>query len=264
MQGETGGQLVCEWFDNAFAQLELPPEKAKVIDGVSWGRPDELFSPAYWASQVWLCDRRALHVHHRIGSTLLEEAAACILGGHGMRAEIAVAAFKKLRNSGLLSASAAKRITETELANALSVPLAHGDRYALYRFPRRKASILVPVLQALTTNPPHIDDHRCFRNWFMQFRGVGPKTASWITRNWLKSDAVAILDIHICRAGILTGLFSVRDRPDSRYFEMEQRFLAFAKGLGVCASLLDSIIWQHMRICPGIVASMLQRRLSRS
>jgi N-glycosylase/DNA lyase len=257
------GQVVCEWFNNKFSQLSLPSSNAEVLTGVLWGRAEELFSPAYWATQVWLSKNRAAHVHHKIGTTLLEESAACILGGHGMRAEIALAAFRQLRNEGLLTLSAARRISETQLSKLLSDPLPYRDRYAFYRFPRQKASILAPVLRALAITQPRTNDHRSFRDWFLQFRGVGPKTASWITRNWLQSDSVAILDVHICRAGMLAGLFSIRDRPASRYFQMERRFLEFSKRLGVCAGLLDSIIWQHMRICPGIVTSMLQERLSR-
>jgi thermostable 8-oxoguanine DNA glycosylase len=180
-----------------------------------------------------------------------------------MRAEIALAAFRQIKNEGLLALSAAKRTSEIELAKVLSNPLPYKNGYAFYRFPRWKASILAPVLRALAVSRPRINDHRGFRDWFLQFRGIGPKTASWITRNWLQSDSVAILDVHICRAGMLAGVFSIRDKPASRYFEMERRFLEFSKGLGVCAGLLDSIIWQHMRICPGIVASMLQNRLSR-
>jgi thermostable 8-oxoguanine DNA glycosylase len=260
MQEGSAGQIVWEWFDSRFSEVSLPPRDAEVVEGVPWGSADELFSPAYWAVQVWLSQQKTLPARHRIGTTLLEEATACVLGGHGMRAEIALAAFYHLRSKGLLSSGAATGITEIELASALSDPLLYQNRSVYYRFPRQKAAVLAPVLRNLAVMPPPATDHRRFRDWFLQFRGVGPKTASWITRNWLDSDSVAILDIHVCRAGMLSGLFSIRDKPADRYFEMEERFLAFSRGLRVCSSLLDSIMWQHMRTCPAIVASMLRYR----
>src|SRR5437588_3877138 len=97
MQGRTAGQVVWEWFGNRFSGVSIPAPDTEVVDGVPWGSADELFSPAYWAVQVWLSQQRAPEVHHKIGRTLSEEAAACVLGGHGMRAEIALAAFYHLK-----------------------------------------------------------------------------------------------------------------------------------------------------------------------
>jgi thermostable 8-oxoguanine DNA glycosylase len=81
----------------------------------------------------------------------------------------------------------------------------------------------------------------------MTIRGIGPKTASWITRNWLGCDQVAILDIHIIRAGLLIGLFKVDQKVERDYEAMEARFLAFAKALDVRPSLLDAVMWRSMR-----------------
>ena len=76
---------------------------------------------------------------------------------------------------------------------------------------------------------------------------IGPKTASWITRNWLGSDDVAILDIHIIRAGVLIGLFDRRQKVPKDYDAMEARFLEFAAALQVRPSLLDAVMWREMR-----------------
>jgi endonuclease III len=46
----------------------------------------------------------------------------------------------------------------------------------------------------------------------MSLPGIGPKTASWIARNWLDADDVAILDIHIMRVGQVIGLFPLSKR----------------------------------------------------
>ena len=66
-------------------------------------------------------------------------------------------------------------------------------------------------------------------------------------RNWLDSDAVAILDIHVVRAGRFCRLFNEQDRVERSYRPMERRFLEFARALGVRASLLDILIWDQMR-----------------
>jgi len=116
-----------------------------------------------------------------------------------------------------------------------------------YRFPRRKASFLAPALNRLSHETPSASDHRAFRDWFLQFRGVGLKTASWITRNWLDSRAVAILDVHIIRCGRICGLFGPSHNPQRHYIQMEGLYLEFARRIGADAARLDAFVWQQMR-----------------
>jgi thermostable 8-oxoguanine DNA glycosylase len=82
----------------------------------------------------------------------------------------------------------------------------------------------------------------------MGLPGIGPKTASWIVRNWTGTDEVAILDVHVLRAGQLMGLFPREIKLPRDYGRLEQIFLEFSKALNVRASLLDAIIWREMRI----------------
>ena len=82
----------------------------------------------------------------------------------------------------------------------------------------------------------------------MELPGIGPKTASWIVRNWLGSDDVAILDVHVLRAGILMGLFPEDCRLPKDYEVLEKKFLDFARAIQVRASLLDAIMWRDMRV----------------
>ena len=91
----------------------------------------------------------------------------------------------------------------------------------------------------------------------MQLPGIGPKTASWAVRNWLESDEVAILDIHVIRAGILMKIFSPNHRPERNYLAMERRFLDLAMALNAKAGNLDALIWQQMRSTPLIVNTCL-------
>jgi thermostable 8-oxoguanine DNA glycosylase len=96
-------------------------------------------------------------------------------------------------------------------------------------------------------DPPPTDDALAFRRHLMRIPGIGPKTASWITRNWLGSDEVAILDIHIIRAGLLIGLFDRSMRVPRDYEALERRFLEFCGALGARPSLLDAVMWRAMR-----------------
>ena len=200
-------QLMSECFEDEILELELPPPDTRLLDGINWGRFDEFFTPAFWKGQAWICGRKQRHQQYRLGKTLLEEAAACVLGGHGMPAEVGVAAFYHLSRCGFFATGRAASVDEGDLEMALMVPLVCGQRQVRYRFPRQKARCLAPLLRSLAVDPPPVSDHNTFREWFLSFQGIGPKTASWITRNWLDSDSVAILDVHIHRAGVLCGIF---------------------------------------------------------
>jgi len=181
---------------------------------------------------------------YKLGTTLKEEAAACMLGGHGIPAEMCLAAYDALRERGLLSKSV---VTEQEIAGVLKERLTYENRTFRYRFPNKKAEFLAPVLNTLTSEAPPQNSHNSFRNWFVNFSGVGLKTASWITRNWLNSGNVAILDIHVVRAGRLCGLFGRAQDPTRHYFQMEDLLLNFARCIHADAAKLDVLMWQQMR-----------------
>jgi thermostable 8-oxoguanine DNA glycosylase len=148
-------------------------------------------------------------------------------------------------------------VTQDEIASALKERLSFGSRSFRYRFPNRKAAYLAPILNALSRETPPMHDHKCFRNWFLRFAGVGLKTASWITRNWLNSSSVAILDIHVVRCGCICGLFRRDQSPARHYCEMEARFLDFARRLRADAAKLDVLMWQQMRNASSIGLRML-------
>jgi N-glycosylase/DNA lyase len=234
-------QKVFGLASDQIVSFELPEPETPLMRGIVWGRHDEYYTPAYWAAQTRIHGQGYVY---RLGETLIEEAAACLLGGHGIPAAVGLAAFKHLKARGLLSGDP---INETRLFEALTEPLKISDRTVRYRFARQKASYLAPVLRSLRDQPPVTHDHRRFRAHFLQFSGIGLKTASWITRNWLNSQQVAILDIHIHRAGLICGLFPTRSSIARDYLAMEAQFLAFARALGVEPSRLDAVIWAQMK-----------------
>jgi thermostable 8-oxoguanine DNA glycosylase len=241
--GSNGEQCVTVWRAGTVEQLRLPPASLEVVPGVRWGRFDVFFTPAFWISRAWIDGEESPFSSYSIGKTLREEVAACLLGGHGMPAEVCVAAFRRLRNRGLLSGER----DELEIERALVEPLRIRGRRVRYRFPRTKASFVAAAMRRLSEQEAPLESGKELRTWLLSFRGVGPKTASWIARNAIGADDVAILDIHIVRAGLLMGLFSRKQSVQKDYFDMETRLVSFAAAVGMRLSRLDSIIWCYMR-----------------
>lgn len=233
--------------------LYLPGPRCSVVPGVRWGRAEELGTPAYWYTQVhWAALRGddAMSGSHALGRTLDEEIGACVLGGYGIPADVGLAAFEVLRDAGLLDrwrAASDPAFSET-LRTALARPLRVAGRELHYRFATQRARLLAASLVMLAQeSPPEALSDRALRDWLLCLPGVGLKTASWITRNVRHSNAVAILDVHLLRAGRIMGLFQDHDDVARDYRAMEQRFLTFADQLGVPAAGLDAVMWRELR-----------------
>jgi N-glycosylase/DNA lyase len=247
-------QTITSTVNGKTRELLLPDCDEEVLPGIKWGHHYATFTPSFWASLAWFKQVEAQSIGHRIGETLAEEITACLLGGHGIPAEVGLAAFRRLREQGLLKGLP---VTKERLCEALSVPLILNDRQVRYRFALQRSKYVSEALTRLAEGQPPYND-LAFRNWLLEFRGVGPKTASWITRNWLNSEKVAIIDIHIYRAGLLIGLFSRDESPARHYFQMEQKFLDFASNIGVRASCLDALIWRQMKDAGSMIFKLLK------
>src|SRR5271154_4526908 len=106
-----------------------------------------------------------------LGKTLSEEIAACLLGGFGMKAELGLAAFARLRDRGLLI----ELTVPGALEKALCEPFIIHGQWRRYRFPRQKAHYLAACLQQLAgfTEP---DDDAALRDQLTLLPGIGPKT----------------------------------------------------------------------------------------
>lgn len=222
--------------------LSLPGEKKELMPGVRWGRFDEFFTPAFWAVRLWLDKDLKTYSRYKLGRSLKEEVAACLLGGFGLPSEVGLAAFHRVRDAGLLETTP----STTALQDLLTRPLLVEGRSVRYRYPRQRSEYLAKALARLQTEAAPQSDLE-FRDWLLSFRGIGPKTASWITRNWLDSDKVAIIDVHIHRAGLLAGIFNPREPVARHYFRMEAKFLEFAAALDASVPSLDTLIWRHMK-----------------
>ncbi len=227
------------------AKNTQPDPESLAMPGVRWGRPDVLFTPAYWRCQLeWFPDLQRAGAH-RLGGSFREEVVACLLGGHGIPAEIGLAAFSAIRRSGLLVPD--RHPTEDDVLSVIAQPLLlPSGKRVRYRFAKQKSGYVASFLSSRKEMPSE-DSHSTLRNWLVSFDGIGLKTASWVIRNWFDSDHVAILDVHIHRAGLLAGVFNARHSLSRSYLEMEGRFLDFCSAINARPSALDALIWWQMR-----------------
>ncbi|WP_338665900.1 hypothetical protein VQH23_12115 [Pararoseomonas sp. SCSIO 73927] len=219
-----------------------------VIPGVVWGRPEWVPSAAFWAALAATADE-AEEGFEEVGASLAEVVGFCILGGYGVTYEVNQAAHDHLLDQGVYEWAAGDTDFDAvaRVEELLRLPLTVHGRRVHYRFPRQRARRLVEALRALQAEPPPTRDCREFRDSLMAIKGIGPKTASWIARNHLGAKSVAILDVHVIRAGRIIGLFGEHERLPRDYHRMELRFLEFAHAIGACPAILDAVMWRAMR-----------------
>ena len=252
-------QRVSALVDGSLMSLDLPASNA-FVTGMKqrWGDACVPMTPAYWAAQTWMWELDAPD-HFRLGRTLAEELLACMLGGHGIPAEVGLAAYRRLRH--VMHSSPEAMHDRASVYAFLAEPLDVGGRAIRYRFAAQKADYISAAFSQLTEldgDGPDLD----LRDDLMKLRGVGPKTASWVLRNLRGSNAVAILDIHILRAGAALNIFEHHHRVERHYRQMEEAYLGFAKAISAKASILDSVIWMTMRQLPEVRAERLGRPAS--
>lgn len=237
-------QEIFDVVDGRIKRRLLPPPECEVALGVSWGLAECPFTPAFWAAQTWFDRDLNLNSEFRWGSTLTDEVVGCLLGGHGIKWEMNHAAFTRLKEAGVV---VPKPVALSTIVELLSVPFEVDGRSVRYRFPRQKGIFVADAINRLAVELPATRQGDKFREWLLGFRGIGPKTASWITRNHLNSSRMAIIDIHVFRACMLMGIFKGTEDLTRDYFKLETRYLALADALGTDAQRLDAVIWKTMR-----------------
>lgn len=252
----TSTQKVSALSRGTLKELTLPGPAGRVPGhNLRWGGAEEIGTPAYWAAQTWMWEIEEPE-HFKLGRSLREETLACLLGGYGIPAETGLAAYARLRSAPLDELH-----SESAIYALLSSPLDVRGRSVRYRFARQKSRYVAEAIRGLgriDVDAPDLD----LRNALMGLPGIGPKTASWIVRNWRGSDDVSILDIHIIRAGRSLGIFVPRWRVERHYEVMERAYLKFAKAIGARPSILDSVIWMTMRRLPQSIVAAMHSRLN--
>lgn len=211
---------------------------------VPWGQRWQAGTPAHWVALTEETVPRHAHGErrHRLGETLREEVAVCLLGGFGLPFEVGLAAYAAVREAGLLASGSSPGAADIE--PILRAPLRVGRAWRRYRFPAQRASRVAAALEFLDRECPP-EDPVAIRDWLLAAPGIGPKTASWIVRNHYDCDDVAILDVHVLRAGVLAGVFDAAWSPARHYALIEGFFLSWANYGRVRAADLDAVIWSE-------------------
>lgn len=219
----------------------------------SWGHPWQLGTAAYWAEQT---RRRPQVESYALGATLAEELGACMLGGYGIPAAVGIAAYDAVRTAGLLEATPTADAIEAVLRTPLSVP--GRARPVRYRFAAQRAHRLAGALAILRAGEPPREPLD-LRDWLLSLPGVGPKTASWVVRNHCGCGRVAIVDVHVHRAGLAAGFFARDWRLPRDYRRFETAFCQVAERAGVSAAALDACVWDQLQALGPAGALLLAR-----
>lgn len=226
--------------------VTLPSATQEVLPGVLWGDVAAFPSPAYWSYRTYAARVEGTPPRYQLGTNLVEEVAACLLGGHGIPASVGLAAFRSLKSKKVFESPP---LPVDAIQSLLSEPMDLNGRSVKYRFAAQKARYLNAALEHLWKEQPPTDPKEV-RSWLMEIPGIGYKTASWVVRNWLGSDEVAILDVHLLRVGRAINLFPGHLTVERHYLALEELFLRLSRELGVRASELDAVIWAEMASSP--------------
>lgn len=215
-----------------------------------------LYTNAFWRLQYEICEEYYDKKWDEKETSYIEEIVACLLGGFGFKAEIGWAAFNRLKTRKLIR----RDVCLEKLVEALSEPIQIGDTCIHYRFPIQKSRYVYDFLSRSDLDNAPLENDLEFRTWLLTINGIGPKTASWITRNVLHSDNVAIIDIHLYRAGVLTGFISPDLDVQKDYFEIEKCFLSYCHLINVRPSVMDMIMWINMKNTNKIAINLINKQ----
>ncbi len=222
----------------------IPNPDTQLMPGIFWGCHSQLYTPAYWKAQYLLYNvENRFSLDYRLGKDILEEVVACLLGGFGLKAEMGIAAFKRMQERSLIRYGT----PFDTILNCLVEKFMINGKAAHYRFPNQKAKFIAAFLNREDLHEIPIHNDIELRDWLLTVNGIGPKTASWITRNFLDSENVAIIDVHIFRAFLKMGLYAQNFDIQKNYLTLEQIFLNFCLKLDVQPSKMDALIWLQMK-----------------
>ena len=224
-----------------FDECDKIYELSRNLSDIDWEEAGRLYTKSYWEVQYYLAKHESYS--YKLGTNLLEEIVACLLGGYGLKAEMGLLAFHRMRNLRLIR----QNVSLSEIESAICRPFNLNGKKVHYRFPHQKAKYIYSFLQR-----EDIDEFEnmygcALRNKLMSVNGIGPKTASWIARNFGNCEDVAIVDIHIYRAGRLAGFIDRNWDIQRDYFKIEESFLDFCNSINASPSKMDSIIWNQMK-----------------
>ena len=138
------------------------------------------------------------------------------------------------------------------LAEARFEPRRSDGSLRRYRFPLRKASLVVEARHWLEMNSPLTDEleslttAKARRRLLCSCPGFGMKTASWLLRNMGWGGDLAILDVHLVRALSEAGKIGDVHMPRD-YESVERAFLKWCRELRAPPAAFDLFVWEWQR-----------------
>lgn len=216
-------------------------------------------------SEAWLA--HASRYTERVASKSLRvneqdcqrELVFCLLGGYGVKYELARSATEVLDERGVLgrcirSGDRLQRWLQDLLDRPWYRPTRADGGGCRYRYPKRKALLLRQAddwlrehaRDGLLEHLAKIGDEHERREWLCGCPGVGPKTASWLLRNIGLGDRLAILDVHVLRAMQATGRAGEWQLP-RHYAQLESAFLDWTTSLDAPPAAFDLFLWEYQR-----------------
>ncbi len=235
----------------------IPTATKDFMPGIKWGNCEKLFTPAYWKVQYLMySENEKFDINYRLGDNILEEVVACLLGGFGLKSEIGLAAFQRLKAKNQIK----EAISYEEVLTSLKAPFINNGRSIHYRFPNQKAKYITAFLNRTDLKIIPLNNDIQLRDWLLSINGIGPKTAAWVTRNYLNSENVAIIDIHIYRAFLIMGLYRKYYDIQKDYIKLEKIFLQFCEELDVQPSKMDALIWLQMKEANRNVLKLINKK----
>jgi len=190
----------------------------------------------------------------------LNEFFFCLLGGYGIPFELNRSAFSVLKEKGYFEphmyrgcVDKLRSRLEMELRALQFTPLRKDGTFRSYRFPRRKAKIVVEagcwLLQTCQFRLGSIlaSDPRQSREILLECPGFGYKTASWFLRNIGHGNGLAILDVHVYRTLKDLAVIPPTLAVESDYLEIESLFCNVCATIGARADVMDLILWTWAR-----------------
>lgn len=189
---------------------------------------------------------------------LWRELACCVLSSQ-VPYELAKAAADRIDAAGVLGEPAVEAgdALRAKLYGLLSAPFNTGLGHRHYRFPRSRAALLVAALASIRercgtlTGLVDAADPGAVRVFMVrEVAGLGPKQASMFLRNVRMSYDMAIIDRHVVRYMVRTGLCDMAPTNLSRlsvYEAYENILRRQASLLGYEVGVIDWAIWIVMR-----------------
>lgn len=216
-------------------------ELSELLSDINWKEAGKRFTKSFWEVQYHLDDTTSCD--YKLGTNLKEEVVACLLGGYGFKAEIGLLAFHRIKNLRLIRTG----VSLDEIEDAISAPYRWSGKEVHYRFSHQKSKYIYWFLQRKDLDEFETLCGSKLRDKLLTIKGIGPKTASWIARNYGNCEDVAIIDIHIYRAGRLAGFVNPKWNVQKDYYKIEESFLDFCHSINALPSKMDSIMWNQMK-----------------